>query len=164
MTIPLTLTWDLASGDGGPARPSLEAMGEASLVDDEDFLPVAPTMPTSAMLNQWQRQLAAQGKVVPALIVSVRFSAGTPSVYKFSAPSGNLVLGSLTITDNGDGDTTVAWPTNMLPVSVAEPMGTINGTSSGMISVETVSALSVRVRTWNASGVAADRAFTVHVF
>ena len=145
MTIPTTLTWDLASGDGGPARPSLEAMGEAALVDDADFAPVSPTMPTSAMLNQWQEQLA-------------------PSVYKFSAPSGNLVLGSLTITDNGDGDTTVAWPTNMLPVSVAEPMGTINGTSSGMISVETVSALSVRVRTWNASGVAADRAFTVHVF
>lgn len=164
MTIPLTLTWDLASGDGGPQRPSLEAMGEASLVDDADFAPVAPTMPTSAMLNQWQRQLAAQGKVVPALIVSVRFSGGTPSVYKFSTPGSNMELADLTITDNGDGDTTIAWPTNTLPASVAEPMAAINGTSSGMISVETVSALSVRVRTWNAAGSAADRAFTVHVF
>ncbi len=165
MTIHLTLTWDLASGDGGPQRPSLAAMGEAALVDDEDFPPVAPTMPTSPMLNQWQRQLAAQGKVVPALIVSVRFSGGAPSVYKFTTPGDNLVLADITVTDNGDGDTTLSWPANKLPVSVAEPMASINGSTSALApAAEMPTALSVRVRTWNASGVAADRAFTVQVF
>lgn len=159
MTIPTTLTWDLASGDGGPQRPSLEAMGEASLVDDADYPPVAPEMPTSAMLNQWQKQLAAMGKVVAALKVSVRFSAGTPSVYKFSAPTGNLVLGDLTVTDNGTGDTTIAWPANKLPVAVAEHEVSINGATAGEAAIETVSAVSVRVRT-KAASAAADLAFT----
>lgn len=162
MAVPADLTWDLAVGDGGPQRPTLAAMGEAALVDDADYPPVAPTMPTSLMLNQWQRQLAAQGKVIAALVVSIRFSGGTPSVYKFTTPGDTMVLGDLTVTDNGTGDTTIAWPSNMLPVSVAEPVVGVNGSTPGQASAEMPTATSVRVRTNNA-GVAADLAFTVRI-
>lgn len=165
MAVPEDLTWDLAAGDGGPQRPTLAYMGEASLVDDSDYPPVAPTMPTSLMLNQWQRQLAAQGKVVGALGISVRFSGGTPSVYKFTTPGDSMVLGDITVTDNGDGDTTLSWPANMLPVSVLEPSVTYNGSTTGTAPTAAMAtATSVRVYTFNASGVAADRDFTVWVY
>lgn len=163
MAAPTTLTWDLPSSDGGPARPSLNAMGEAALENDAKNPPVAPTMPTAEMLNQWQMQLAAIGKVVGALGISVRFSGGTPSVYKFTTPGDTLTLADITVTDNGTGDTTLAWPANTLPPSVLEPTASLNGSSSGQVTVSLASSLSVRVYTFNASGVAADRDFTVWV-
>lgn len=163
MTIPTVATWDLTSGDGGPTRPSVDQMGEAALENDARNPPIAPKMPTAPMLNQWQMQIAALGKVCPALVISVRFSAGTPSVYKFTAPTGNLVTDDFTVTDNGTGDTTIAWPANTLPASVAEPMVSINGGTAGEATVDLASATSVRVKT-KASSSAADLAFTVTVF
>jgi len=164
MAVPTTLTWSLASGDGGPSRPSVTQMGEAALENDAKNPPIAPTMPTAEMLNQWQLQLAAMGGVVPALVISIRFSAGTPSVYKFSACNSDLVTGDFTIVDNGAGDTTISWPADKLPPPVAEPAINVNGSTLIIPNVEYASSVSVRVRTWNIGGIATDSAFTVRVY
>lgn len=159
MSVPTELTWDLAD----PRRPSVDDMGEAALEDDAKFPPVAPTMSTSAMLNQWQMQLAAMGKIVGALAISVRFTGGTPFVYKFTAPTGNLVLGDITVVDDGDGITTLSWPAAKLPTSILEPTVSINGTTAGEATANLASAVSVQVKT-KASAAAADLPFTVTIF
>jgi hypothetical protein len=164
MTVPTTLTWSLGTSDGGPARPSVDAMGEASLENDALNAPKAPQMPTAEMLNQWQRQIAAIGGVVPALIVSVRFSGGTPTLYKFAAPTTSLSFTDITVTDGGPGLTTISWPANILPPPVAEPCVSLNGTVSGMPIVGYATTTSILVKTFDGTNSAADRDFTLQIF
>lgn len=163
MTVPTSLTWDLGTSDGGPARPTVTTMGEAALENDAENPPTAPTMPTAEMLNQWQVQLAAMGKVVAALKVSVRFSGGVPALYKFTCPTGNLSFGDITITDGGVGITTVSWPADILPPPVTDPLAGINSTVSGMVCASYASATSVLVKTFDGTNAAADRDFTLYI-
>jgi hypothetical protein len=101
---------------------------------------------------------------VPALVISIRFATGTPSVYKFSACNGDFVTGDFVVTDNGAGDTTISWPADMLPPSVAEPEVNPNGSTLIIATVEYATSVSVRVRTWNVGGVATDSAFSVRIY
>jgi len=161
MTAPDTLTWDLAAADGGPRRPSLEDVGGATHEDDAVFPPDPATMPYAAELNQWAMQVAAFGKVVPSLILSVEFAGGAPAVVVASSPRSSVALGDFTVTDNGTGDTTITWPANTFPPEVTRPEVSINQDIGEMVGA-TVTAVAngVRVRTYRSAG-AYDLAFTV---
>lgn len=156
-----TLTWDIAAIDGGPRRPSLEDVGGATLQDDAMYPPDPTTMPYAAQLNQLQKQAAAVGEVVPALVFSVEFTAGDPIIVSASGPRTSLVIADLTPTDNGVGDTTITWPANTFPPEVAGPEVSINEDTGALTGGNVVAVTNgVRVRTYNAGG-PLDLAFTV---
>lgn len=157
MAIPTTCTWEIV---GAPRRPSLDDVGGGVFVDDQTYAPDPTTMPSAAMENQNERQVAALAKVVDACVISISFSGGTPSISQFSACSALVITGTFTVTDMGTGDTKVEWPANTFPTAVAKPKGGITGATIGQIAVEAITN-GIRIRTANAAGAAADLACTV---
>jgi uncharacterized phage protein gp47/JayE len=152
-----TLTWD----ESPPRRPGLDDVGGGQKVNGIPA-PDPVRMLTAEDVNQFSAQIAGMGRVVAACKISVRFSAGAPVLYKFSAPGSDVVSGTFTLTDNGTGDTSIEWPANTFPTLVVEGEATVNGATPAMIAVETISN-GVRVRTEDDTGTAVDVAFTVTV-
>lgn len=164
MTAPDYLTWDAEVADGGARRPSLADVGGATL-EDEAPLPDESSDWTAAKGNQWQRQVAAIGGAMYSAAIEVRILVNVPYVYRAIGPGTAVVAGLFTVTDNGTGDTTVAWPVGALPIPDVAPSVSLNGSAAGMIAAEavTISGInrSVRIRVMNSSGVAADLPFTL---
>jgi len=155
-------TWDITGGSGGPRRPSLEDVGGATLVDDDEDPPDPETMPYAAQLNQLQMQASAQGKVCDFIAFSVQFSGGTPSIAAVTAPGTDIVIGTLSPTDFGVGNTRITWPANTFPPPLLKPTGTINEDVGELVGISVVPITGgVEVRTYRATGGAADLAFTV---
>ena len=153
-----TLTWDLAT----PRRPSLDDVGGAGLIDHATRPPIAVRMITADAGNQWQEQIQRLAGMVPVASFSVRFSAGTPSIYKFVAMPTAPITGTFTVTDNGPGDTTISWPAGTFPTSALEPKASLNGGSGVLAPVATMVTNGVQVVT--SDGLPVDAAFTVDVF
>src|SRR5262245_60676525 len=127
MTAPDDLTWDISP----PRRPSLDDCGGASIQDHAQFPPDRTTMPYAAQLNQWAKQIARMGGMVPAAKFSVTFSGGTPSISQFACMPTAPEIGDFTVTDNGAGDTTITWASGTFPTSTLSPEATRNGGASG---------------------------------
>lgn len=166
MGAPDFLTWDGNPDDGTlPYRPATDDMGGDHFEDDAEDTPDANENPTAAGYNQIVKQVAAQGKVIPAAKLEVRFSAGVPIIARASGP-GNAVITSLfTPTDNGAGDTSVTWPADTFPPHQISPSGiTVFHTSSTAYGVEEITnGIRVRTFTTDASGnrTAADLPWTI---
>lgn len=152
MTIPSESTWEIV---GAPRRPSIDDLGGAAFVDDQKFPPDPETMPSALMENQNEKQVAALARVVPSLVLSIRFSGGTPSVDQFSACSGLVSSGTFTVTDVGTGITKIEWPANTFPTPIAKPKGGVTGATVGQCAVEAITN-GMTIRTTNAAGAAAD--------
>jgi hypothetical protein len=163
VTAPEELTWDIAAEDGGPRRPSLEDLGNATLEDDAKEPPDPETMPYAAQLNQWAKQLEALAAVVPFVAFSVEFSGGAPAVVAVTCPRRSGVdLDTFTPTDNADGDTTITWPAGTFPPPLLRPFVVLNGNPSvrTTIAAEAV-ANGVRVRSRGATDALVDNNFSV---
>lgn len=164
MGIPL---YNPINGDPGnavaPRRPGLDDMGGATILNDLEFLPDEQTMISGQGDNIKQRLSVSYGKVVPVCVVTVHFSGGTPSVASFSAAGDNITTPTFTVTDNGTGDTTLAWPANTFPANVADHEAAVTGATIGQASAQTLTN-SVRVRTAGATGTAADLPFNVRIY
>lgn len=163
-TAPVELTWDIA---GDARRPSLEDVGGANLVNDEDEggLYVPPTDGSeveATWLNQVQKQVAAVAGCAFSAKMTVDFSAGTPGIVALMTPGGDVVPGSFTLTDSAAGNTLIAWTAGVLPAMICDPDATVNADSDTTISAIPVSATSIRVKTRTA-GVLADARFTVTI-
>ena len=158
-----TLTYDLTIGDGGPRRPSLADVGNATLVDD-DPAPDKASMPYADQLNQWALQIAAMGRVCPVAIVLVTISAGTPAVANVTAPGTNVGVSSFSVVDHATGDTSLTWASDLLPAPLVPGKVSIYGATPGMISLDVVSVTEYRVRTLNSAGAAADLHWIVEIF
>jgi hypothetical protein len=167
MSIPSVSTWDVVSPDT-VRRATQSDLITALKVDDVYAPPNIVEDPCAIEYNQFALQLASLNKTVPALVVSVTFTGGTPSVEYFSSPSGILVVGDLTVTDNGTGDTTVAWPSGKLPAPITHPLVSANHTGACGVTAYAPTATSVRVITVatpsGGANSAADAPFTVVVF
>jgi len=159
-----TLTWDIPLVNGGARRPSLEDVGGARLEDEAP--PNAPTktgeMPYADMVNQLQLQVAALAKMAAALTVSIKFTAGAPSVDSFVAPSTLLVLTDIGVVDVSPGVTRLDFAAGKLPPHTVLPKVTINqdGDFTG-IGIQGVN--SVTIKTRNSASGAADADFTVEI-
>lgn len=155
-----TLTWDIEAADGGPRRPSLEDVGGATLEDDADDPPDPQTMPYAAQLNQLQKQAAAVGKVVPFVAYSVHFASGTPSVVASTMPRSSVPV--FTPSHPGAGDTTITWPAGTFPPATLQPIAVLNQDVGELVGITAVQVTNgVRVRTYRATGGAADLDYTV---
>lgn len=158
MTTPATCTFDLTP----PRRPGIDDVGGGAKQDDIFFPPDPVEMPTAADDNQHQNLLVRYGAVVPLAVVTVHFTAGTPSVFKVTSVKTAVVPGTFTVTDGGVGITTLAWAANTFPAAVADHYAFATG---GAIATATAEILtnSVKVRTGNSAGAAADIPFVVHI-
>lgn len=159
MTAPNDLTWDLDI----PRRPSLDDVGGAALEDDAKKPPIPPKMPYAAQLNQWAMQIERLSAVTPVAVFTVTFSAGTPTVNSFQCMRTGMLTSDFTVTDNGNGDTTITWAANTFPTPTAQPSVSINEDLLAIPRAFTVSN-GVRVKTANAAGTLIDAGFTVLVF
>lgn len=106
-----------------PRRPGIDDVGGAAKLDDQQYPPDPQTMPTAADENQAERLLVGYGKVVPAIIISVKFTAGAPVLDAFAAVGFNITTPDITFTDHADGDTSVLIATGELPPVSWKPMG-----------------------------------------
>lgn len=160
MTAPNTLTFDIAP----PRRPSLDDCGGATLINDAVDPPDPQTMPYAEQLNQWAKQIARFGGSIAVARFSIVFSAGTPSIGQFVCLPTAPITGTFTVTDNGNGDTTISWPADTFPPSVLKPMVALNEDVAALAPVAWMpNATSVRVKTRDSAGTLADIGFTVEV-
>lgn len=169
MPAPETFTWDLEAADGGPRRASLEDVGGGVLVDHQKYPPTTSgDMLYAAMGNQWQQQIAAANKVLPAAKIYVRFTGGVPAISAVTSMGNNVDVTSFVVTDLGNGDTRVSWPGDSpIPPPLVPPEVTLSYRSGGPALVPMCApivepeATGARVRTWNSTGTLTDCDFTL---
>ena len=154
------------SGDGVSVtahRPSLENVGGAAKEDDQAYPPDPITMPTADDWNQLVQLVAYYSKVIPVCTVTVSFSAGAPVFSFFQALDPNLSSTDLTLTDNGNGDTSITWDAGDFPTRNLYPSGlTLNADAAIDEHFATPIANGIRVYT-QSGGVGTNCAFTVNI-
>ncbi len=158
------LTWDVAAVDGGARRPSIADVGDALLEDDPAHPPPNDgTHLYAKMVNQWAKQIAALGRTASSVRMTIAFDGGgVPFIDRLEAAGTLIVTSTFTLTDNGNGDTTIAWDPGDLPAITCEPIAGIVGTGNFLTpTVEVVSATSIRVRTPNSSGTLTNQRVTI---
>jgi hypothetical protein len=171
MTAPNENPFERSVADGGPRRPNLEDFNGCEK-ENRGRLSNPRTHPSAEEDNKSKRLAVAYGQMVPFLAVTVRFSAGAPLVDKFVCLNSELLVSDLHLIDNGAGDVTIWWPvTKALSSQNVGPSVSLHAGVASMAPdiVETVhndgsvDHPAVRVRTWNASGVATDLKFTATI-
>lgn len=159
------LTWD---GDGEsdlPRRPTVDDVGGDQKVDSIEHPPNPVEHPTADGWNQKAKQIPALGRVVGACKICIEFDAGAPFVESASACGTAVAASTFTVEDNGAGDVSVTWPANTFPLPICRPTGlTVFSAGATRVSgqVEVITN-GVRVRTFNASDVATDAAWSLEI-
>lgn len=95
-----------------PHRPGLTELGggaKQNAVGKEKPDPV--TMPTAEDFNQFSRQLEGHGRIACLARVWVRITAGVPAIHAVQALGSSVLAGSFVVTDEGAGQTLIAWKT-----------------------------------------------------
>ena len=160
MASPNASTFDIAP----PYRPGNADFNGSAKVDDSENPPDPTIMPSAAEYNTLTKLMVALGKVIPTAVISIKFTAGVPSVDLFSAPGNNVTLGTFTVTDNGAGDTSVTWPVNTFPAAVAQPTVSLNQDTNLGAARAFAIANGVRIKTPNLAGTLTDAAYTVCIY
>lgn len=153
-----------AGSSTAPRRPTEADLGGTGFVDDQEYPPDPTTMPNAAMAIQQVKALAGIARVSPVAIIGVTFSGGTPSISEFRVAGTLVVAGDLTVTDNGNGDTTIEWPADTFPASSTHPALTLNADVDIQRQYAVRSGDSVQVVTRDGSGTGTDCDFTVFVY
>jgi hypothetical protein len=125
---------------------------------------------TAAQFKRATSDLAAFRRTSESAVFEIDTSDGT--IANYFGENGNGTSGEPTPTDNGTGDITLDWDppiweddfdvVHQINIVMADGDGA--GTSLVECTVEVVSPSSIRVRTWNAAGAAADGTAIVSVW
>lgn len=154
MAAPNASTFDLDP----PRRPGIDDFNGIAKEDDPEEPPNPREQPNAAEWNTMEWLLMSIGRVMPVSVVSVASNAVTQA----SAAKKDVTTGTFTVTVNGTGDLDITWPANTFPAAVAAPAGFLNS-GPGMIHVSGI-VNGVNVKTYDGTGVAANRDFTVHIY
>lgn len=93
-------------------RPGIDELGGGSFLNATT--PRDPnTVPAAETFNQLTRQVVAQAALAASVRFQVQFSGGVPAVTAIVALNSSLVTSDLTLTDNGNGDTTITIPSHI---------------------------------------------------
>lgn len=123
-----------------------------------------PGQPYAEQLNQWARCVAAFARISPTAIITIDHAAGVPYVDRLSACSEVLVIGDLTVVDNGAGDTTITWVAGALPTSVASPDASVVTDGAWLQPTAVAVTNGVRVKTRADGGALTDVRTTVRIY
>lgn len=154
-------TWDIS-----PARrPSLDDLGGDAKENDLAFPPDPVLMPTAEEHNQFANQLHGLARVGFSCLVHVIYTAGAPSVAEVAAMGNNVTTGSFTLTDNGNGDTTIQWASGLLPPGGMPPLVWLAADDAALHPTgEWVTGTEIRVRTRDNANVLTDFDFVIAIF
>jgi hypothetical protein len=130
-----------------------------------DVLPAPlPGQPYSNQLNQRGMLIPALARVSPVAIITIAFSSGAPFVDRLSCCSKVLEIADLTVTDNGNGDTTIEWPANTFPTAVADMEASVCEDGSWLQPTAVSVTNGVRVRTRADGGVLTNARVQVRIY
>src|SRR5690348_12478954 len=140
-------TWEIPDAEGGARRPSLDDIGGAQLINDDDPGAAPPKDGTELyddLVNQIQYQTYAAAQTVSSCRLTIGFSGGVFFIDRFEAcanrASARQVNGvtpayvqpsDFTVTTVGAGICEIEWVTSKLPVIMVEPIGGINAQTTG---------------------------------
>jgi hypothetical protein len=99
-----------------PRRPALDDLNGGNLQNRADFPPTPYEHPDARAMNQSDRQLVALAAISAAVGLHVTFPGGTPTIQVVMGVRTDLEAADFTITDHGNGDTTIVHTGGMLPV------------------------------------------------
>ena len=105
-----TLTYDQTP----PRRPSIDDVG-GGLKENETPAPDPVSMLTAEDENQQEKLMVAAHRLLPLAIVQVTFTGGVPSVTAAVGLGTGVDATDFTATDNANGDTTISWPSALMP-------------------------------------------------
>jgi hypothetical protein len=160
MATPDTCVFDLEV----PRRPGLDDTGGGQKEDDQAQPPNPLTMLTANDMNQWAELLVRYGSVVPLVILSIHYAAGTPAITSLASVfSSALTPDDFDLTDNGTGDVSVTWDAGIFPARTVEPEAIIGGATAGFATC-TSETHGVNVLTSGTGGSAADLNFNLHIY
>jgi len=157
MTISHTTTYKAATSK----RPAITDIRYAVKTNDPDGGPIHPDEPNAEGGDQISESLAGVCAANAAVAMSVSNGA-TPTIAMLSCARDDLLVADLTPVSAGTGICEITWAAGKLPVPSVKPQATINGSTPGFVATELITN-GVRIRTFNASGTAADLDFTVSV-
>lgn len=149
-----------------------DANGVFALRDEEtdqfenDIAPIKDgTQPYAAMFNRCLEACATSAATMPALTVTVRFSAGVPVVDSFISPRTTRKIEDIDLVDGGDGITTVRVVDTTLPPVIGGPHATANEGTNPTIKATPYSTSGWRgaVVETRAGGTLTDLEFTVGI-
>jgi hypothetical protein len=102
MTLSSVLTYDQATWH----RPGIDELGGGS--QRNVTLPRDPrTVPHVDSFNQIAKQIVALATLAPSVRLEVYFFSGVPTLSQLAALNTSLVPADFTLTDNGNGDTSI---------------------------------------------------------
>lgn len=118
------LTYDQAQ----PHRPTIAELGGGAFQDDPRYPPVTTEHPSAGMFNQATKQVVALAKMTPSLKIQVEFVAGVPKLTQLVALGTKITAATFqdlggSVIDGGDGDTTIMFPTSLIPPQLTRPSG-----------------------------------------
>lgn len=153
-------------GDPGaaiaPHRPTLAQLGGGAYQDDQSDPPDPNTMPCAAMENVNEKTLSGMARTCDVAGFTVKFAAGTPYIDKAVFADEGIVIGDITVTDNGVGQTDLTWPADTFPVAALEAHGlTMNAIAGVRDSAAWLITNGIRIHTFDDLGIGVDCPFTV---
>lgn len=154
-----TLTYD----DTPPHRPALDELGGGAKVNGLPA-PDPVTMLRAEDVNQLSQQVAAIGRVMPVAVVQVDVSGIVYSATTVTCAPTGMTTANFNLVRNGAGDITITWTSDLLPSPVARPRVSVQGSTALLSAVESLSAVSCRVRLVNHANTATDSAFDLDIF
>ena len=149
-----------------------DANGEFVLEDEDtdrfgnDISPVRDgKMLYADMMNRALEGVATAAATMPALVVTVRFSGGTPIVDSFVSPRTTRKIEDIDARDDGTGITTVRVVDTTIPDSIGGPRATVHEGTAPTIKAEPYSEAGWRgvTVTTKEGGTLANLGFTVEI-
>lgn len=118
-----TLTYDQAASH----RPTIDELGGGAYQND----PIKPPLaghPSAEMFNQATKQIVALAGMAPSLKIQVEFFAGAPVITQLVGlgtliTASNFISLGGTVTDNGNGDTSITCPPALIPAQLTRASG-----------------------------------------
>ena len=162
MTAPIYFTID---GDPpnsiAPRRPGIQDVGGAAFVDDQAYPPDPTTFPSAKDENQKEWLIVGLAAVAPVAVLTIDLTSGNPVLASLATMSQVVVPATFTLTDNGNGDTTISWPAGTFPPSYGRPRITLDSDGAFLAPTYVLSTNSLRVKTRNSAGTLTNASFTL---
>jgi hypothetical protein len=115
-------TWDIPQAKGGPRRAGT-ADFSGDQIPDGPLAPQKGVEPYSGLFNELIRHAVGANRVLPAVILWVRFTMGQPVIYQFAAmaTSDKITGANFTATLTATGQTSIVWDAYDLPNMLGPP-------------------------------------------
>jgi hypothetical protein len=143
-------------------RPSVEDLGGDALENHATYPPAAGE-PSAEAWDNFVRLHAAVARMLPSASITLNFAAGAPFIESLVTMGTGLIASDFTLTDNGAGSTTIAWVAGKLPAMARQPRAYVH-TAALYGAALSLSAVSVRVTTYNAAGAGTDGQVTIDIY